>query len=260
MYPSIELLGINISMMAIGITISFLIFIITARILTQRNNQDFLKLFYRLPGWIILSYILGRYISFSFETGTFIPSSLSALLTIISPNNFNIHFVWILIASRICIWTFFSSIKRTENKKVRADILFTSLANAIIILGIFLTLWDTVIWAPTDGIFAIRALTDESALTKFDWVYPVGLFISCGILLVHVLVSIPKIIFKKNWLWLRWLIGILIVLSIVFLFQSYPRHWVISISGASFDIKQYISLLVIIHCCIAAIRREKKKF
>lgn len=247
-------------MMAIGIAISFLIFIITARILTQRNGQDFLKLFYRIPGRIILSYILGRYISFSLETWTYLPTSFSTLLTILSPNNFNIHFVWILLASRICIWMFFSSIKRTENKKIRADILFTSLANAIIILWIFLTLWDSMIWNPTDSIFAIRALTDESALTKFDWVYPVGLFVSCGVLAIHVLVSIPRIIFKKNWLWMRWLIGILIVLNIAFFFQSYPRHWVVSIFGLLFDIKQYISLIVIIHCCITAIKWEHRKF
>jgi hypothetical protein len=219
-----------------------------------------LKLFYRIPGRIILSYILGRYISFSLETWTYIPTSFSELLTILSPNNFNIHFVWILLASRVCIWSFFNGIKRTENKKIRADILFTSLANAIIILWIFLTLWDTMIWNPTENIFAIRALTDESALTKFDWVYPVGLFISCGVLAIHILVSIPRIIFKKNWLWMRWLIGILIVLNIAFFFQSYPRHWVISILGLLFDIKQYISLIVIIHCCITAIKWENRKF
>lgn len=260
MYPSIELRGINISMMAIGIAISFLIFIITARILTQRNGQDFLKLFYRIPGRIILSYILGRYISFSLETWTYLPTSFSELLTILSPNNFNIHFVWILLASRICIWSFFSGIKRTENKKIRADILFTSLANAIIILWVFLTLWDTIVWNPTESIFAVRALTDESALTKFDWVYPVGLFISCGVLAIHILISIPRIIFKKNWLGMRWLIGILIVLNIAFFFQSYPRHWVVSIFSLSFDIKQYISLIVILHCCITAIKWENRKF
>ena len=260
MYPSIELRGVNISMMAIGIAISFLIFIFTARILTQRNGQDFLKLFYRIPGRIILSYTIGRYISFFLETWTYIPTSFSELLTILSPNNFNIHFVWILLSSRICIWSFFSGIKRTENKKIRADILFISLANAIIILWIFLSLWDTMIWNPTDSIFAIRALTDESALTKFDWVYPVGLFISCGILAIHILVSIPRIIFKKNWLWIRWLIGILIVLNIAFFFQSYPRHWVISIFSLLFDIKQYISLIVIIHCSITAIKWKHWKF
>ena len=58
MYPYIELFGKEISMMAIGITIAAMIFLITTWILTKRNHQDFLKLFYRLPGWIILSYIL----------------------------------------------------------------------------------------------------------------------------------------------------------------------------------------------------------
>lgn len=260
MYPYIELFGTQISMMLIGFIIATIIFIVTAWILTKRNHQDFLKLFYRLPWRIILSYILWRYISFSLETGTYLPSSLSNFLTILSPQNFNFHFVGLLIASRICISIFFSSIKRTENKKIRSDIIFLSISNALIVFWIFITLWDSIIWTPTDSIFAIRSLTDNSALTKFDWVYPVWLFISFGILIIHIIVSILSIVLKKNWLWIRWLIWILIVLNIVFLFQSYPRYWLISIFWTSFDIKQYVSLLVIIHWIITAIRREKKRF
>ena len=260
MYPYIELFGTQISMMLIGFIIATIIFIVTAWILTKRNHQDFLKLFYRLPWRIILSYILWRYISFSLETGTYLPSSLSSFLTILSPQNFNFHFVGLLIASRICISIFFSSIKRTENKKIRSDIIFLSISNALIVFWIFITLWDSIIWTPTDSIFAIRSLTDNSALTKFDWVYPVWLFISFWILIIHIIVSILSIVLKKNWLWIRWLIWILIVLNVVFLFQSYPRYWLISIFWTSFDIKQYVSLLVIIHWIITAIRREKKRF
>ncbi len=260
MYPYIELFGTQISMMLIGFIIATIIFIVTAWILTKRNHQDFLKLFYRLPWRIILSYILWRYISFSLETGTYLPSSLSSFLTILSPQNFNFHFVGLLIASRICVSIFFSSIKRTENKKIRSDIIFLSISNALIVFWIFITLWDSIIWTPTDSIFAIRSLTDNSALTKFDWVYPVWLFISFGILIIHIIVSILSIVLKKNWLWIRWLIWILIVLNVVFLFQSYPRYWLISIFWTSFDIKQYVSLLVIIHWIITAIRREKKRF
>lgn len=58
MYPYIEVFGTEISMMVIGTIIATIIFLITARILTKRNHQDFLKLFYRLPLWIILSYVL----------------------------------------------------------------------------------------------------------------------------------------------------------------------------------------------------------
>ncbi len=247
-------------MMVVGCIIAAIIFLITARILTKRNHQDFLKLFYRLPLRIILSYILWRYISFSLETWIYFPTSLSNLLTILSPQNFNFHFVGLLIASRICLWIFFSSIKRSENKKIWADILFLSISNALIVFGIFLTLWDTVIWTPTDWIFAIRALTDNSALTKFDWVYPVWLFISFGVLIIHVIVSIFSIIFKKNWMWMRWLVWILIVFNIAFLFQSYPKYWLINILWVSLDIKQYLSIPIIIHGIITAIKREKKRF
>lgn len=259
MYPYFELFGKQISMMAVGLIISAIIFLVTARILTKRNHQDFLKLFYRLPGWIILSYILWRYVAYSLETWNYIPTS-SSILTILSPQNFNLNFVGLLLAARICLWIFFHSIKRTENKKIWMDILFFSLANSLIIFWIFLTLWDSVIWSPTNSIFAIRALTDNSALTKFDWVYPIGLFISFWVLIIHIIISMLSIIFKKNWFWMRWIIWILIVFNIVFLFQSYPRHWLITLWWVSFDIKQYLSFITIICSIITAIKRERKRF
>jgi len=260
MYPYIELFGKEISMMAIGITIAAMIFLITTWILTKRNHQDFLKLFYRLPGWIILSYILWRYVAYSLETWSFFHISTANFLTILSPQNFNFHFIGLLIASRISFYIFFANIKRTENKKVWIDILFYSIANSLIILWIFLTLWDSIIWTPTDNIFAIRALTDNSNLNKFDGVYPIWLFISFWILGVHFIISMISIITKKNWLWMWWIIWILIIFNIIFLFQSYPRYWLITISWISFDVKQYVSFIVIICCIITAIKREKKKF
>ena len=260
MYPYIEVFWTQISMMTVGFVIAAIIFLVTARILTKRNHQDFLKLFYRLPWWIILSYILWRYISFSLETWNFIQTSFSSFLTILSPQNFNLHFVWLLLAWLIFLFIFFSSIKRTENKKIRADIIFLSLANALIVFWIFITLWDSIIWKPTDSIFAIRALTDNSALNKFDGVYPIWLFLSVGVLVIHVIVSVLSIILKKNWLWMWWLIWILMLLNIMFLFQSYPRYWLVSIFWMSFDVKQYASFIVIIIWIVAAISWERKRF
>jgi hypothetical protein len=138
--------------------------------------------------------------------------------------------------------------------------LFLSIANALIVLWIFITLWDSIVWKSTESIFAVRALTDNSALNKFDGVYPIWLFMSFLILILHMLISVLSIILKRNWLWIRWSIWILIILNIVFLFQSYPRYWIISILWTSFDIKQYISLLMIILWIVTAIRREKKRF
>lgn len=260
MYPYIEVFGTKISMMLLWVIIAFLIFLVTAWVLTKKNHQDFLKLFYWLPVRIIFSYILWRYVAFVFETWIYIPNSIQAWITLFSPQNFNFNYLWILLASWLCFGVFFASIKRTENKKIWADILFMSLANSIIIFWVFLTLGDSVIWNPTDGIFAIRALSDDSALTKFDGVYPVWLFISFWVFAVHFVISLLSIILKKNWMWMWWIAWILIVLGGAFLFQSYPRHWIMTVWWLAFDIKQYASIIVVLHCVITAIKWDKKRF
>jgi hypothetical protein len=198
MFPYVERFNLKISMTATGIVLALLTFIITVYYLCQKNHQDFLKLFYKLPFWIILTYLLGRYSAFILETSSFLPTSFASILTILRPKQFDFHFVGIIIAIVISFGTFFASIKRTENKKIRADILFSGLCNATIVLGIFFTLGDTFIGKTTESIFAIRALHAESSLTKFDGVYPVGLFLSLGALVINVIVNVLKILLKKN--------------------------------------------------------------
>jgi hypothetical protein len=185
-------------MTAIGIILALFTFIITIYLLCQKNHQDFLKLFYRLPFRCILTYLLGRYTSFVLETSSLLPTSFAEVVNILRPNQFRFDFVGILIALTLCLGNFFASIKRTENKKIRADMLFSGICNATIILGIFLTLGDNFVGKPTESIFAIRALHEESGLTKFDGVYPVGLFLSLGALVVNVIINLLKIILKKN--------------------------------------------------------------
>ncbi|MCR5411986.1 MAG: hypothetical protein K6E76_03195 [Patescibacteria group bacterium] len=57
----------------------------------------------------------------------------------------------LLLAAVICISIFFSSIKRVENKKIWADILFLGISSACIVLGIFFVLGDTFIGKPTES-------------------------------------------------------------------------------------------------------------
>ena len=90
------------------------------------------------------------------------------------------------------------SVKRLENKKIRIDILFSAFSNGLMVLGIFLVFGDTVIGKTTTSHFAVKALTSESKLLKFDGVYPVGLFLSFGVLLVNMIVHITRILGKKN--------------------------------------------------------------
>ena len=260
MFPFFEVFGIKISMMVVGLILALTTFIVTTYYLCKNNHQDFFKLFYQLPLWLILAYVLGRYVSFILESSSFFPSSLTEGIWILRPHNFDLHFIGILITILIFLFSFFSSIKRTENKKIWSDILFSAFCNTLIVLGIFFTLGDTFIGKPTNTIFAIRALHSESTLTKFDGVYPIGLLLSIWALAVSVIINLLKIFFKRNWLGLWGLIWLLIVINICFLFQSYPRYGVVNFLWTTLDIKQYLSFFVLLLWIFTIIRRNKKRF
>lgn len=260
MFPYFEVFGTKVSMMVIGLILALATFILTCYFLAKRNHQDFFKLFYQLPIWVVIMYLLGRYVAVALATSSLFPSSLNDVITILRPHNFDLHFVGIAIASFIFFASFFSSIKRTENKKIWADILFSALCNGIIILGIFLTLGDSFIGKQTASGFAIRALHPDSSLTKFDGVFPVGLFLSIGALIVNVIFNFIKIFRKKNGIGMRALLGLLIVINTCFLFQNYPRYGLITLFGTSFDVKQYLSAIIFIAGVIVTLRWNRKRF
>ncbi|MDR0607264.1 MAG: hypothetical protein LBG52_02690 [Candidatus Peribacteria bacterium] len=229
MFPYFELFGAKISMMVVGMILVLMVFILTCHFLAKRNHQDFYKLFYQLPIRVIVIYILGRYTTVALAMSSLIPSSLTEILNILRPHNFDLHFVGIAVALFVFFTSFFSSIKRTENKKIWADILFSAFCNGVIIMGIFLTLGDGFVGKPTTDGLVIKALHPESSLTKFDGVYPIGLFLSIGALLVSFLFNFVKILWRKNGLGMRGLLGLLLVINICFLFQHYPRYGIFTI-------------------------------
>ncbi len=102
--------------------------------------------------------------------------------------------------------------------------LFSAFSNGMMVLGIFLVFGDTVIGKATTSRLAIRALSSESNLLKFDGVYPVGLFLSFGALLVNIIVHMIRILGRKNGGGFFGLLGLLVVVNFCFLFQNYPRY------------------------------------
>ncbi len=259
MYPFIELFGLKISMNALGIVLWIATFLLVTYSLCKKNHQDFLKLFYQIPWWVLVCFILWSYVGYALTNGVLIPASWSEFWTIFIPKNNNVHFVGLLLAAVICISIFFSSIKRVENKKIWADILFLGISSACIVLGIFFVLGDTFIGKPTESFLWVQALSQESNLTKFNGVYPVGLFLSFWALIVHFIFNSIRIFFKKNGCGLLGFIFLLIVLNVCFFFQAYPRYGVFSIGWGIIDIKQYVSLfvMILILCCYIKWGRNK---
>lgn len=146
---------------------------------------------------------------------------------LLTPYGYKFHFTGILLGLTIAIVRFMKKQKRYENKRIRIDILFISLALAIIPLGIFLLLGDHFIGKPTDSLIGIKPLHPDSELNKFSSVYPIGLFLSIGSLLVLLLFAILKKVKQRFGLGLLGFIGLLIMTNIVLLFQQYPRYGIV---------------------------------
>lgn len=247
MFPYFELLWINIYMTWIWIIVFLICFIMVTKYLCQKWHQDFMKFFYWLPVAIIITYLMWSYMQFILEVW-FIPKSIEELRILISPYWYKFHFVWLLIGFVFSLFLFFKKIKRYETKKIWIDIMFFSLSLSFIPLWIFLVFWDNFIWQTSDGIFALKPLTTDSELNKFNWVYPVWIFLSFASALVTLFIYFLKKRKKSFWYGMFWLILLIIWFNVVFLFQQYPKYWIISFLGMVFDIKHYVSFFVIMFC------------
>lgn len=244
MYPYINLFGEKLFMTGVGIVVAFLTFLIVSIYLTKRYHQNFWKLFYWMPILILLCYFLGSYVEFMFDVW-FFPTTGAEFLTLLSPYGYKFHFVGILIGIVIAIAIFLKKVKRIENKKIWTDILFYSFTLSLVPLGIFLLLGDNFIGLTTASGLWMKALHSESQWNKFDLVLPIGIFLSIGALLVAGYIRMLK---KSFWKWMLGFGIILFVLAIVLLMQQYVRHGVVSFLGLTFDIKQYMAIIMAVRC------------
>ena len=244
MYPYVTLFGEKIFMTGVGIVVAFLTFLIVSIYLTRRYHQNFWKFFYWMPILIILCYFLWSYVQFFFDYGA-IPTTWAELLTLMSPYGYKFHFVGILIGMVISILIFLKKIKRLENKKIWIDILFYSVTLSLVPLGFFLLMGDNFIGNSTLSWLGIKSLHSESAWNKFNLVYPIGIFLSIWALLVAGFIRVIK---KRFGYGLLGFSILLVVMAIILFFQQYPRHGVLAIGEAVFDIKQYAAILVAIRC------------
>lgn len=254
MYPYLMLWWSKFYMTGIGIIVAFLVFLWVAKFLTHKYHQNFWKLFYWLPLLIILTYFLGSYVSFVFDIGLF-PTTWSALVTLLSPHGYGFHFVGILLGIYLAIFVFLKKVTRVENKKVWADILFFSLAIALIPLWLFLLMGDNFIGNTTSSWMWIKSLHSDSQRNKFNLVYPLWLFLSLWSLLI---VGYIQIIKKKRFGYGMLGFSLLLVfMSLLLLWQQYVRHAVFSIWSVVFDIKQYVARIIALIAYLAYKRRKK---
>lgn len=259
MFPYFRLFGMEFSMTSLWIIAFLLCYILIAHRLCKKWHQDFYKLFYLLPVAIIITYIFWAYVYFFLNNKwAIIPRSWWELLDILNPYGYHFHFVWILMWAAVSMLIFFSGIKRTENKRVRADILFFSITLSLIPLWIFLVFGDNFIWKASMWLLAVKPLTTNSELNKLWSVYPIGLFLSFAAIittLLTLLIKKKKLIFGT---WLIWFMILLVFINIIFMYQQAPRYWVLARGWITFDIKQYASFFVIMLFVLLYYNRKRK--
>lgn len=164
--------------------------------------------------------------NFIFEVGVF-PTNGAEFAQLISPYGYKFHFMGILLGIYIAVSLFLKKIVRVENKKVRSDILFFSFALSLVPLGLFLLMGDNFTGLATTSWLGIKSLHSDSSWNKFTLVYPIGLFLSIGSLIITLVIKIIK---KKRFGYgMAGFALLLVFLALLLLLQQYSRHAVFSI-------------------------------
>lgn len=250
MYPFITISWIHLEVTGIGIILCFLVFMIVCRLRCKIMELPFKDLFYSLPGMIALIYLWWSYMRYILDTGNLLPHSIIDMYTILLPDDYKFHISGMIIWLIIFLIIFINQQSGRFIRHKRIDCIYIWLMQSIIVLGIFLVLWDDMIGVSTESRIGIYALTPLSEVAKFNKVYPVWLFLSIAALLSFII----SFFFKKRSNWPGWWYAgfwtFLLWLWVVLLFQHYPRHGVILLYDIRYDINQYICRLLWVYCII----------
>lgn len=244
MFPFVEVFGIKLYLTGIGIVVAFLTFIMSSYISSKRYNQSFSKIFLWLPLPIILMYILWLYFSFVLKGGNFFPHGIETFIQLFSPYGYHFNLIGVLLGFFLAIWIFMKGVKRKESKKIWFDIFFQAFINAVIVLWLFLLLGDNFLGRAHEGWMSVKSMHLESKLNKYNGVYPLGIFLSLGALLLNILITLFKIIKKRTGIGILGFALFNLLLLVLLPFWNTPRHIVIAISGnISLDLYSYVLIL-----------------
>ncbi len=208
---------------------------ITAREARWRwlSFQSFLQF---VPLYILIIYLSGSYFYYLFESFVLFPLSINQLLLYISPYQYSFSSVWIILW--ILLW-WRKFLKNKEKRTARLHSFFYGLIRWLVPLGFFLLLWDNFIWLPTEWWFYVSAIRHDSNLAIYDKVIPLGFYLSLlGLLWGSIMFLIHRTLSLRH-IYLCYAITSF-ALSILFIFQQYPRRLVFTLWWTTMDSKQIV--------------------
>lgn len=247
MYPLITRWSLTISMTWLGWIISILTFLYIVYYICAKRWLQFSKLFYWIPTPIILSYLLGSYLSFILSQWSILPTSLLDIQTILSPYNFQFHYVWLIIWMAIAVWLFLRTIRSRHEQFQWIDAIAQWFSIALIPLGIFLLMGDHFVGIPHSS-WWVTYRGDISQRSSIGKVLPIGVYLSIVwviTIVIHMLLATYKSTIKRGYL------TIAIALSgiaAILILQHSPKYGILTRGPIILDIKSYISFLLVMIC------------
>ena len=198
--------------------------------------------FSHLPVLIIISYLMWSRAWYFINQLVIFPTSFEQLLLYLTPTWRNFSLLWIVLWATIWIWLFLKKYNQTIRTQW-IDVFFESLSLWLIPLWIFLVLWDSFIWLPTQSIIWVSAIRADSQLALYNSVLPLWFGVTLLWVLTYAWCSIFRT--KRNpWYGYLWLAWILVAVSVLTIYQNYARRLIVSIGDIRLDIKQYAFFLL----------------
>ena len=246
MYHYITLWDIKIYMTWVGIIVFLLTFLLSLRMYGKKHTLPIHQFMTNVPFYLIWIYIFSSYTRYLLGNYTIIPLNLQQLLLYFSPTWYQFHLVGILIgALAIGLHTILNTTS-LDKKNKWVDAFIHSVCLACIPLWIFLLLGDNFIGRSTETWLFVTAMRSDSNLAIYGKVLPLGLFLSLRWLVCHMIMNMYTYKTKKTFAYAGIALFCLWLCAIT-LFQQYPRHIVTSIQWITFDIKQYLLLIISVY-------------
>lgn len=245
MYPIITIWSHVIDITGLSIIISLIVFLLSVYILVRKSRLQFVKFFYWFPLPIVLSYMLGGYLSFAMTHKAIIPTSITQRKMMLSPYDYHFHIIGILIAFTVSIWIFLRKMPSRHERRVWINIIASSISITMIPLGIWLVLGDHLIGLPTQSIRGAETFRpDISTWSDYGSIYPIGLYIAIRGLTTFIIQRLGQHMDRPSGKGYMTFALITLGLGFIRTFVNTPKYLVIQVGNMKRDITTYICLAI----------------
>lgn len=243
MYPIVTLWSYVIDITGLTILISMITLLLSIFILVRKSRLQFVKFFYRLPLPLVLSYLLGAYVSFVITYGLPIPLNLTQRQIMLSPFGYRFHIIGIMLAITMSLRLFLKKMPSRHERRMWINIIASSISLTMIPLGLGLLMGDHLVWLPTQSSRGVETFRpDISSWSRYGAVYPIGFYMAILGLLTFLIQRIRQRMDRPSGQWYLTLALIAIGIGLIRVFVNTPKYLVMQVGSMRWDVTTYLCI------------------